>query len=171
MLTSDQKGAIAETAVVHAAAKLGIDVYRPVMGGTRCDFVLDINSRLLRVQVKWANRVGDVIAVRCYSSRRAASGFLRRPYTPSEVDALVAYCPELDRCYYLPLRDFPGRVQIQLRLARAKNNQRSGVHWAAEYEFAAKLGRPGAIAQLGERLHGMQEVAGSSPAGSIDSAA
>ena len=171
MLTSDQKGAIAETAVVHAAAKLGIDVYRPVMDGTRCDFVLDIDGRLLRVQCKWANRVGDVIAVRCYSSRRSASGFVKRPYTPSEVDALVAYCPELDRCYYLPLENFPGRVQIQLRLARAKNNQRSGIHWAEDYELAARLCRPGAVAQLGERVTGSHEVRGSIPLGSIDSAA
>ena len=167
MLTSDQKGAIAETAVIHQAVKLGVGVLKPVNDGLRYDLVLDIDGRLLRVQCKWANRVGDVIAVRCYSSRRSARGFVRRPYTPNEVDALVAYCPELDRCYYLPLENFPGRVQIQLRLARAKNNQRSGVHWAEDYEFAAKLGRPGAIAQLGERLHGMQEVAGSSPAGSI----
>ena len=171
MLTSDQKGAVAETAMVHAAAKLGIDVYRPVMDASRCDFLLDIDGRLLRVQCKWASRVGDVIAVRCYSSRRSASGFVRRPYTPNEVDALVAYCPELDRCYYLPLEDFPGRIEIRLRLAKAKNNQKSGIHWAEAYEFAARLGRPGAVAQLGERVTGSHEVRGSIPLGSIDSAA
>src|SRR5439155_5561924 len=56
---------------------------------------------------------------------------------------------------------------IQLRLGPTANNQRHGINWAADYEFAAKLGgRPGAIAQLGERVHGMHEVAGSSPAGS-----
>ena len=165
MFTSDQKGA-------HEAVKLGIEVYKPVMDGSRCDFILaDADCRLIRAQCKWARRVGDVIAVRCYSSRRSASGFVKRPYTPSEVDALVAYCPELDRCYYLPLENFPGRVQIQLRLARAKNNQRSGIHWAEDYELAARLCRPGAVAQLGERVTGSHEVRGSIPLGSIDSSA
>jgi hypothetical protein len=51
-------------------------------------------------------------------------------------------------------------------------NQSSGIRWAQDFDFAAKLGRQrGAIAQLGERLHGMQEVAGSSPAGSTSEAA
>src|SRR5918999_1829877 len=48
---------------------------------------------------------------------------------------------------------------IHLRLAPCRNNQKQSIHWASQYEL-------GAIAQLGERLHGMQEVAGSSPASS-----
>ena len=40
------------------------------------------------------------------------------------------------------------------------------MNWAKDFEFAATLGRFGAIAQLGERVSGRDEVAGSSPAGS-----
>src|SRR6266540_222543 len=41
--------------------------------------------------------------------------------------------------------------------------------WADEFDLAATLSRlQGAIAQLGERLDGIQKVAGSSPAGSIE---
>ena len=167
VLTSDQKGAIAETAVVHAAAKMGIDVYLPVMDGSRCDLILDIAGRLVRVQCKWANRVGAVVAVRCYSSRRTGTGFTRRSYTPAEIDALVAFCPELDRCYYLPLAEFGERREIQLRLTAPRNNQRVGINWAEEYELTAKLSTPGAVAQLGERVAGSHEVRGSSPLGSI----
>jgi hypothetical protein len=50
---------------------------------------------------------------------------------------------------------------IHLRLAPARNNQEFSITYAADYEFS------GAIAQLGERLRGTQEVAGSSPASSI----
>jgi PD-(D/E)XK endonuclease len=64
VLTTDQKGAIAETATVHAAVKLGIGVYKPISEGGRYDLSFDIGSRLLRVQCKWATRCGDVIAVR-----------------------------------------------------------------------------------------------------------
>jgi hypothetical protein len=36
MLTTDQKGNIAETAITAAAVRLGVDVYRPVGEGVRC---------------------------------------------------------------------------------------------------------------------------------------
>ncbi|MGH2977038.1 MAG: group I intron-associated PD-(D/E)XK endonuclease, partial [Gaiellaceae bacterium] len=81
MLTTDQKGAIAETAMVHEATKLGIPVFKPVMEGSRCDFVLDVAGCLLRIQCKWASLQGDVIDIRCYSARRSAAGFIKRAYT------------------------------------------------------------------------------------------
>ena len=42
---------------------------------------------------------------------------------------------------------------------------------AEDYDLANMINRLGAIAQLGERLRGTQEVAGSSPASSIHEAA
>jgi hypothetical protein len=166
MLTSDQKGAIAEAAIAHAALELGIGVARP-FGDERYDFVFDLRPLLVRVQCKWAVQKGDVVIVRCYRARRNADGLVRGYYSPDEVDAFAAYCAELRRCYFLPLDWFPGRRVIQLRLAPTRNQQQVGVNWAARFEFAATLGNHhGAIAQLGERQLGMLEVAGSSPAGS-----
>jgi hypothetical protein len=168
MLSTDQKGAIAEAAIAHAALELGIGVSRPY-GDERYDLIFDLRPRLFRVQCKWAVRNGDVVLVRCYRSRRNADGLLRQFYSADEVDAFAAYCADLRRCYFIPLERFPGRAFIQLRLAAARNNQRLRINWAEDFEFAATL-RPshGAIAQLGERLDGIQKVAGSSPAGSIE---
>jgi len=44
MLTTDQKGNIAEQAVT-LAIKLGLDVYRPVGEGGRCDLIIDTGVR------------------------------------------------------------------------------------------------------------------------------
>ena len=165
MLTPDQKGAIAESAILKAAVELGIGVFLP-FGDERYDFVFDLRPGLVRVQCKWARRLGDVVAVRCYSSRRSSAGFVKRVYEYGEVDAFAAYCPDEDRCYFLPVDEVGIRSTIALRLAPARNNQSAGIHWARDFDFAARLDQRGAIAQLGERLHGMQEVAGSSPAGS-----
>jgi PD-(D/E)XK endonuclease len=165
-LTTDQKGSLAEAKIICAAIELGIGPYKPVTDGERYDLIMDLDPRLMSVQCNWARRQGDVIVVRCYSTRRTASGLSRRVYTTEEIDAVAAYCPDLDQCYFLPAEAFPGRTEIQLRVAPTKNNQRLLINWAKDCEFAATLERLGAIAQLGERLHGMQEVAGSSPAGS-----
>ena len=42
---------------------------------------------------------------------------MRTVYTSAEIDALGLYCPQLDRCYLLPIADFPGQAFAHLRLA------------------------------------------------------
>jgi PD-(D/E)XK endonuclease len=153
-MTTDRKGAIAETAVVHSATKLGIDVYRPVAEGGRYDLILDLCPRLVRVQCKWGARYGGVIIIRCRSCRRTREGLLHRRYTPEEIDAFAAYCADTDRCYYLPIERFAHSQAIQLRISATRNNQQRGINWAKDYEFAATLAPHGAVAQLGERAAG-----------------
>ena len=166
MLSTDQKGNIAEAAVALSAAKLGFDVYRPITEGGRYDLIIDSGERLLRVQCKWAPLQGETVLLRCYTSRRNCDGIVRRPYGTGEVDAYAAYCSDLDRCYFVPFDAFAGRVQVMLRLSPTRNNQHLGVNWARDFEFEAKLGGSGAVAQLGERRHGMAEARGSIPLGS-----
>ncbi len=158
---------IAETAIIHEAAKLGIIVLRP-FDDARYDLVFDLATGFVRVQCKWTPKIGDVIVVRSYSNRRAREGFRRRVYTSDEIDAVAGYCPETRRCYLLPAALFSGTSQIHLRLEPSRNNQSTGIHWAKDYEFSATLSALGPIAQLGERRHGMAEAVGSSPTGSID---
>ena len=160
-LSSMQKGAMAEAAVTAAAVELGFVVLRPVVEGRRYDLVVDTGLRLLRVQCKWARRRRDVVAVHLVSCRHTPHGYVRTTYGSEEIDGVAVYCPDLRRCYYIPIAVAAGRVGLHLRLSRAANNQRTAISFASEYEF-------GAIAQLGERRHGMAEVVGSSPTSSTD---
>jgi PD-(D/E)XK nuclease superfamily protein len=153
------KGAIAEIAVMAAAVELGFGVLRPVVEGRRCDLVIDTGPDLLRVQCKWAPRKGAVIVVHLNTCRHTPRGYVRSTYGPDEVDGIAVYCQELKRCFYLPIEAVAGRSAMHLRLRRAANNQEAAINYADQYEF-------GAIAQLGERRHGMAEVVGSSPTSS-----
>ena len=83
----------------------------------------------------------------------------KRLYTADEIDAFAAYAAEIDRCYFLPIEQFPRRAQICLRLGPTRNNQRQLINWADDFEFAATLA-------LGERMPGRHEGTGSSPVGS-----
>ena len=139
-LTTNQKGLVAETGIIHRAVKLGVGVARP-LDDERYDLVLDYQGHLIRVQCKWARRSGEVVVVRCYSCRRTAEGLRRRVYTGSEIDAIAAYCEELDSCYLIPAEMASGKTQFHLRLARSRNNQWNGVNWASDFEFGARLGR------------------------------
>jgi PD-(D/E)XK endonuclease len=164
MLTPTEKGNIAEAKLAAAAIELGIGVCLPIGDGCRYDLLFDFHARLVRVQCKWSPRKGDVIVVRMRTSRYTPGGYVRTKYDSSEVDAIGAYCPELERCYLLPMSEFDGQSWTHLRLARSRNNQERGVRMAAAYEL-------GAIAQLGERLRGTQEAVGSSPTSSTTKAA
>jgi prevent-host-death family protein len=158
MRDSNHKGNVAELAIATEAAKLGLSVLKPLTEHERYDLVLEIAGELLRVQCKWASRQGGVVKVRFDRSYHSPiRGYVRTTYGADEVDAIAAYCHDLDRCYLLPISDFGGRNSAHLRIGPARNNQRASLHWAAAYEF------PGAVAQLEERRHGMAEVRGSSP--------
>jgi len=53
MLTTNQKGFIAETAVLHECAKLHVPVSKP-LDDQKYDLIFDLGEKLLRVQCKWA---------------------------------------------------------------------------------------------------------------------
>jgi hypothetical protein len=163
MLTPGRKGAIAETAFAAHATRLGFDVYRPVVEGGRYDMIVEMGSRLLRVQCKTGRLEGDVVVSMLRTNRRTRGGYLSTTYTAEQVDAIAIYCHELDRCYLLPIALVAGRSCVHLRLAPSKNNQKRSIHWAEHYEL-------GAIAQLGERRAGSAKVVGSSPTSSTSEA-
>jgi PD-(D/E)XK endonuclease len=161
-LTPTEKGAIAEAKIYAAAVEAGIAVARPFTEGRRYDLIFDVGPRLLRVQCKWANRKGDVVVVRTRTCRCTPSGYVWTTYAVDEVDGIAAYCPDLDACFYIPIEDIAGKAAIHLRLSPTRNAQRAGVTMADRY-------RLGAVAQLGERLGGTQEVVGSIPISSTPS--
>jgi PD-(D/E)XK endonuclease len=140
MLTTNQKGAIAEGAITNEAIRARVEVFKAV-SDARYDLVFDLQPGLLRVQCKTAALNGEVLIIRCYSCRRSAGGQLRRCYTRDEIDAIAAYSDELNRCFLIPISRIDGRSNIQLRLQPSRNNQRQGINWADDFEFAATLSR------------------------------
>ncbi|MBA3434233.1 MAG: hypothetical protein H0U08_09090 [Actinobacteria bacterium] len=140
MLTTNQKGAVAELAIAHAAATLGIGVFRPLTDGERYDLIFDVRPRLVRVQCKTAVLKGSVLLVPFYSARRCRDGFVKKFYSDSEIDAVAAYNVDVDRCFFIPAGEMRRRAYLQLRLDPCRNNQRIGINWAEDFDFAARLG-------------------------------
>ena len=159
---TNEKGNVAELAIAAEAARLGLSVLYPLTEHGRYDLVLEIAGRLLRVQCKWARKVGDVAIVGLVTSRRGPDGYVRSTYSATEIDAVAAYCGDTDECFFLPVDLIAGRRAIQLRLAPARNGQRAALNFADEY-------RLGAVAQLAERCRGTAEVRGSNPLSSTPS--
>lgn len=166
VLSTNRKGAIAETAIAAAATKLGIPVLRPIVEHSRYDLAFEIGDRILRVQCKWGALDDEraLIKVRIGGSWLSpTAGYVRSSYTADEIDLLAVYCAELDRCYLLPSALVAGREAMQLRLTPPKNGQRACINLAADFEL------PGAVAQLVEHQSGTLRARGSSPLSSTSS--
>jgi PD-(D/E)XK endonuclease len=140
VLTTNQKGAIAEMAIAQEAIKIGVGVLKPLFD-LRYDLVFDTGAELLRVQCKWAIRRDDVVSVPARRCRRSREGHVHRSYRAHEIDAIAAYCAELDTCYLLPRELSVGRCSVLLRLRPTRNNQQAGIRWAQDYELGATLSR------------------------------
>jgi prevent-host-death family protein len=159
VLDSNRKGAIAEAEIFAAAVRLGIPVYLPASDHARVDMVFMIAGRPWRVQCKWGALSDDraFIVVHTGTSRLTPAGYVRTTYAVDEIDWIGVYCAAIDRCFLVPASVACGRMQIRLRLTSPRNGQRACINIAEEFDF------DGAVAQLGERRHGMAEVRGSSP--------
>jgi hypothetical protein len=156
VMNSNVKGAIAEQAIVLAATKLGVPVWRPVAEHGRTDLVLDLGFNLWRVQVKWGrlSPAREVVIVSLCTSRRTPTGHLRRRYTADEIDLFAVYRGELDRCFLLSAAHFAGKAQIHLRLTPSRNGQRACINLADDFTFA------GAVAQLARASRWQREGQG-----------
>jgi prevent-host-death family protein len=152
----NHKGNVAELAIATEAARLGLSVLKPLTEHERYDLALDLGSRIVRVQCKWATHNGAVVQIHVGRSRTSRRGYIRSTYREEEIDALGAYCEALDRCYLLPAAMVAGRHALTLRTSATRNNQKAAVNFASDYEL-------GAVAQLAERRYGIPEARGSNP--------
>jgi len=91
VLTTNQKGALAEAKIALECIEAGFGVALP-FADERYDLILDLRPGLLRVQCKWAVRRGDVVVITCRTNRRGPNGFIPRTYESGEIDAIAAYC-------------------------------------------------------------------------------
>jgi hypothetical protein len=140
-LTPSQKGAAAEAAITSAVIQLGLTVLRPLCEGRRYDLIVDLEPTLLRVQCKLARRRGGVLMVRLETSRHTPRGYVFTSYSATEIGAVAAYSPELNRSFLLPIAEVSGRRAVHLRLEPARNRQATGVRWAEDYSLERMIAR------------------------------
>ena len=160
--STNHKGAVAEAKIAAAAMELGIDVLKPQMEHGRYDLLFDLGDRFMRVQ--WQVGLGARRG-HAHPFRERAEG--TRGFHQVNLRSTRG---RRDRRVLPGNRSLLSRVVgtswaaegTSTELSPPKNGQRASIHLASEYEI-------GAVAQLGERRHGMAEVRGSSPLSSTPS--
>jgi hypothetical protein len=100
--TRKHRGEVAESVFLTKAVTMGFGVAKPWGDSERYDFILDSGGKLWRVQVKSAYRSTEEGGY----SVHACGNENRKPYTPDEIDVIVAYIVPEDVWYVIPIHAF-----------------------------------------------------------------
>jgi hypothetical protein len=124
-----------EAAIVQEFLRRGYRVLLPQGANHRYDLVLDLGDRFLRVQCKTAWIHNGCVEFATQSVRCNMSGAFTRGYD-GEIDLFMAYCPQLDKFYAVPVEIAPP-ARCRLRLGPTANNQSKRIRWVVDFELPA----------------------------------
>jgi hypothetical protein len=106
-----KRGELAELAFVYKAAGLGFGVARPYGDSDRYDFIVHSGEHFWRVQVKSSSAMQ--YGAYLVNAQRNANG-RAIPYSPDEIDFLVAHIVPEDGWFVIPVRAFAPRKSIRV---------------------------------------------------------
>ena len=88
-------------------------------------------SQSIQVKSRSINARG-VLEIPFRQSYSTKHGVQTSAWKKTDIDIVCVYCPETDECYYFNPKKF--RKTLALRVEAPKNNQRSGVNFAADFK-------------------------------------
>lgn len=130
-LSSHFIGEITEQQVAIEFLKLGYQVSKPLVQNSRYDFIVDINDKLYKIQVKTCSyKEESYLEFATSTSHTNTKGTINKTYTENEVDFFATYYN--GQCYLIPFNVCGNRNQ-RLRLVPTKNGQTKGITFAKDY--------------------------------------
>ena len=126
------KGDIGELIVAQHLLEQGWHVAFPFGENLKYDLIVEKNNIFKRVQVKAVIPKNGVLNINC----RSSNNWSVVSYTPEDFEVLAAVDLVARKVYFVPSTKI-GRNLIKLRIAKAKNSQKLGIHYAEEFvDFA-----------------------------------
>ena len=130
-LNSHFRGEITEQQVAIEFLKLGYLVSKPLVQSSRYDFVVDINHKLYKVQVKTGTlKEESYIEFATSTSHTNTKGTVNLTYSADDVDYFATMYE--GQCYLIP-QNVCGTRNQRLRLVPTKNGQTKGITFAKDY--------------------------------------
>ena len=132
-LSSHFVGEITEQEVALEFLKLGYLVSKPLVQSSKYDFVVDINHKLYKVQVKTGTLREDAyIEFATSTSHTNSKGTVNLNYSEDDVDFFATMYE--GECYLVPYEVCAKRSQ-RLRIIPTKNGQTKGITFAKDYHL------------------------------------
>lgn len=106
-LSTQFKGDITELKVSAYLLELGYVVSKPLTQNSKYDLIVDVNNKLIRIQVKTArltaNTTGESIKFNCRSTTNNVKQCKQRYYSSEEVDFFATFWK--DKVYLVPVKE------------------------------------------------------------------
>ena len=137
-LNSKQKGNLTELQCITYFYQLGYQCSLPYGENSRYDFIVDINNKLFRIQVKTSSlkkNSSDAIEFSCRSTRVNSQGSISKRYTEDEIDFFATFWE--GKCYLIPQKECS--VTKTLRFELPKNGRITGISFAKDYEVENQI--------------------------------
>lgn len=131
-MNSKQIGNVTEVSVMLEFLKLGYNILTPYGDCERYDFVVDINGKFYRIQVKTSKEEEGKISFNTASTHYTNGKCIHDSYTKKEIDYFATFYK--NKCYLIPVEECGGR-NVSLRFVPTKNGQTRGVKMAIDYEL------------------------------------
>ena len=117
------KADIAESAAVTILLKKGFKVLKPVGDRLPYDLAVEINGKLIKLQIKSAWTRNDVYIVDSRRTKTNRHLMLRQKYSTKDFDFALLYVEELDVFFVMPVNVF-NSYQSEITLIVGKEKQR-----------------------------------------------
>ena len=129
------QGAMTEQKCFLKCIEMGYVVSKPLFDNARYDFILDINGKLYKIQVKtsrWIDNTKSAFVFNGYSQHSLGDGNKRMKYTNKEIDFFMT---EQEGIFYLYPATEEGFTEKRLRVKISSGGQVKNVTFAKDYEF------------------------------------
>ena len=117
------KADIAESAVITELLRRGFRVLKPVGDRLPYDLAIDINGKLLRIQVKSAWLYDGAYKVDVRRTKTNRRKMIRKYYNRNDFDFAIIYIQELNVFYIMPVSVF-STYKSEISLVEAAKRQR-----------------------------------------------
>lgn len=134
MLSTHFQGEITELEVAESFLKLGYQVCKPLVSDSRYDFIVDIDHKLYRIQVKTASlsQDEDYIEFHTESSHTNTKCTIYHTYSAEDIDYFATMYNH--QCYLVPIEKVGSR-SFRLRLKPTKNGQTKNINFAENFKL------------------------------------
>ena len=133
MLNSHFIGEITEQQVAIEFLKLGILVSKPLVQSSKYDFIVDINHKLYKIQVKTGTfKENAYLEFATSTSHTNTKGTLNLSYSEEDVDFFATMYE--DQCYLIPY-ELCGKRAQRIRFVPTKSGQTKGILFAKNFHL------------------------------------
>lgn len=133
-LSSHFIGEITERQVAIEFLKLGYLVSKPLVQSSKYDFIVDINHKLYKIQVKTSTARDNnaYFDFTCSTSHTNTKGTINLTYSEEDVDFFATIYN--NECYLIPF-SMCGKRSQRLRLVPTKSGQTKGILFAKDFHL------------------------------------